>query len=183
MRNPQQRWACAVDFRRGLDWTTAGTYHGAAITEHHRARRDRQADPFRARSSPLERHGSLLGELEAPYEVLSALARILEDNEGSPGIAVALERICRQMMRKMAELKRALAESPYPFEHADGRVSVADYALKSLPVGSVSGRIHGSAGEMLEKLNVLRYRILGELIRVALEVEGALGFARLAPVE
>ena len=96
---------------------------------------------------------------------------------------MALKWICRQIKEKMAELKRTLAESPYPFEHADGHVSVADYALKSMPVGSDPGRIHGSAGEMLEKLNVLRYRILGELIRVALEVEGALGFARLAPVE
>lgn len=79
----------------------------------------------------------------------------------------------------LREIQQALAMAPYPFEHAKGPHTLADYVLPSLPESEDVGGVLQAAGETLETLGRLYIRMVGELVLVAEEIEALLGLPRL----
>ncbi len=79
----------------------------------------------------------------------------------------------------LGEIQQALAAAPYPFEHAKGPCSLADYVLPGLPDSHDLDAVFQTAGEALETLNRLFLRMIGELALVAEQVETLLGLPRL----
>jgi Zn-dependent protease with chaperone function len=70
-----------------------------------------------------------------------------------------------------------LGDTPYPFEHARGPVSVADYAVPTKPRANI--QIIGDAGGALERLQILYGRCWGDLARLVERVEGAVGLPEM----
>jgi hypothetical protein len=68
----------------------------------------------------------------------------------------------------------------YPFDHAQGEVTLGRFAIPSLPDSSAIGDLLQVGETALDRLVPLYARILGRLALAALEVERALG---LPPLE
>jgi hypothetical protein len=68
----------------------------------------------------------------------------------------------------------------YPFDHAGGEVTLAKFALPSIPEATAIGDLLGVAETTLDRLLPLYSRILGRLALAVEEVERAVG---LLPVE
>lgn len=79
----------------------------------------------------------------------------------------------------LSEIHKALAAVAYPFEHAKGLCSLAEYALPSLPSPQDLEATFQVTGEVLQTLGGLYLRMMGELVLVAEKVETMLGLPPL----
>lgn len=79
----------------------------------------------------------------------------------------------------LGEIQQALAAAPYPFEHAKGPCSLADYLLPNLPDSENVRAVLQAAGDTLRTTRRLFLRMMGELALVAEQVETLLGLPRL----
>ena len=122
-----------------------------------------------------------LDELRSQQPSLRAMEMILaetdEEAEDAP-VAQALE-LLRGQCDQLNEFRRLTANYPYPFEHADGEISIAQYALRS-PASphNLSGTLV-AAEEVVDNMASLYYRTMGELAQIAERVEAACGLERI----
>ena len=87
--------------------------------------------------------------------------------------------------RGLQALRERLGRAAYPFEHAEGAVSIGRYALDDLPDAHDLEAVLAAGEEMLNRLYMLYFRIMGRLAATAEAVESALGLAPLPdpPIE
>ncbi len=127
----------------------------------------------------LSRQIPALLELRDSYVALGILLKNLEGNEEKQSL---IEEIKSQMVRcwrQMGEIRQTLSQS-YPFDHAKGSITLAQYALETMPRNDELGPICDACSQLLDKLPSLYARVAARLAVIAEQVEDAVGFKRLA---
>ena len=85
------------------------------------------------------------------------------------------------LRERLVELSTAMGRAVlYPFDHAQGEVSLQQFAIPSVPDARAIGELLEVAQTALDRLLPLYSRILGRLALASEEVEQALG---LRPLE
>ncbi len=125
----------------------------------------------------MERNWVHLAELNTNVQHLSMLAANAAQYGEEEAFQREAERVVRETHDIMRLLARRLSETPYPFEHAQGAVAVADYAVPSRPEATM--RIIQDAGAALDRLRSLYGRCWAELARLVERVEASVGFPSL----
>lgn len=64
----------------------------------------------------------------------------------------------------------------FPFEHADGRLSLSQYMLPKLPAKDDVAEVLGGAEKLVENYHYVYFRSIGALAHICQRIEGALGF-------
>jgi hypothetical protein len=76
-------------------------------------------------------------------------------------------------------IRHALRGAPYPFEHAKGPTTIAEYVLPGGLEENNLVAIYEAGGAILENLSGLMVRIVGRLASIGEQVESALGLPPL----
>ena len=84
------------------------------------------------------------------------------------------------MFGQLSHFKQLFNAVDYPFDHADGAISVGTFLLKFVPPSDEIGELLSAAGNLGEKLVELNSRIVSRLCVITESVEGAFGLAPLA---
>jgi len=110
---------------------------------------------------------------------LAGLIELLEARRKNQTFVDGILHQSSQVHACLVEIRNALAAGAYPFEHAKGPCSLADYILPALPDSEDLAAVFHAAGEVVQTLPDLYFRMMGELARVAEQVESLLGLAPL----
>jgi Zn-dependent protease with chaperone function len=118
-----------------------------------------------------------LVDLGVNAQHLSILAAGAEQYAEKEEFNKEAERMVRETHDVLQRLCGRLSETPYPFEHAHGPVSVAEYAAPTKPRANIN--IISDAGGALQRLQTLYGRCWGELARLVERVEGVVGLPEM----
>jgi len=81
----------------------------------------------------------------------------------------------RGMVEYMRDCRDGLDRTDYPFEHAEGEVSIGRYLVQQLPHERDTVRVLDAGATFVNNLGALYLRILSRLAHTALRVEAAVG--------
>lgn len=79
----------------------------------------------------------------------------------------------REIRKLLNGLRDLLKDSPYPFEHAAGQISIADSVLAAVPDSDDAETVYRAADEATNKLQLLYARLLASVASYADRVEAA----------
>ncbi|HYF00674.1 MAG TPA: hypothetical protein VEJ18_17265, partial [Planctomycetota bacterium] len=113
---------------------------------------------------------SLLDDFSAAALLLGSL----QENQGHEGLISQLQAASERWRKGLAELWPGLARAAYPFEHAQGQASLADFLIGRLPANGAFGDILEALQSLGQKYYTLYLRVLGRLCRISERVEAAL---------
>ena len=119
--------------------------------------------------------GGQLTQLRNGLPELRVLAILASED---PEDEILLRDLTRAMDKRnevMLDLRRMLQENPYPFEHADGAVTMAQYAVPRMPSRRDVQDLHDLVVDCLDNMDTLYVRCMGELALIAEKVEAAVG--------
>lgn len=112
----------------------------------------------------------------------ASLGLLLEGINGNEKNQVLIGEIVDLMKNLHAQLLAIRSQCErfvYPFDHADGQITVAKYILPYAPGSEDLGAIYNGAGLLLSSLGNLYNRSVGRLCTIAEMVEADLGFQPL----
>ncbi|HUU85370.1 MAG TPA: M48 family metalloprotease [Phycisphaerae bacterium] len=119
-------------------------------------------ETVRKEFAPLYAMYSLIGESGPDEDLARQTLQLMEDQR-----------------ENLAEIRTLLSNHPYPFEHADGRITLTQYAIPTVPTrDDLTGMLRAS-DRVMDNLDSLYVRLMGELARIAEQVEAALGLRPL----
>ncbi len=96
----------------------------------------------------------------------------------------ALIRSGKLIHESLTALKWKLGDGiPYPFEHAQDRISLGSYALPSVPDEKAIGDLFQAGSDVQDRIFALHHRVLGRLTATAEAVEKVIGLQPLKPPE
>ncbi|MDB5349138.1 MAG: Zn-dependent protease with chaperone function [Planctomycetota bacterium] len=122
---------------------------------------------------------SLVETLKAHQALLGVLSK-WQGNEQNAKMHNAIRRAGKVLHDQLQELSWKLGNAvAYPFDHAEGMISLAQYALPKMPGADDINELLDAAGNALDKMVPLHYRLVGRLMLAAEEVEKALGMEPL----
>jgi hypothetical protein len=110
---------------------------------------------------------------------LVALLGHLQGHERNETLIREVLDYSRRVRGQMSDLTLAFQQIDYPFDHAEGAVTVGSYLLKMLPPEEEVGAVYQAADDLLDSLVALYVRALGRLCLIAEAVESDLGFQPL----
>ena len=114
----------------------------------------------------------------------AGMAAILENFEGNEQNAKLHQAILaegRGIHDKLEELKAALGHDlPYPFEHAKGEITLAEFAVPTVPEANDIGELLEASDRAMDHLTTVYIRLLGRLAVIVERVETFLGLPVLA---
>jgi hypothetical protein len=102
------------------------------------------------------------------------------DPESAACVRSVLETRTRHMHERISGLRAALAETPYPFDHASGPIALSKYLLRSLPDSEDLGAVLQAGADIQQGFQMVYFRALGVLALAAEELEGAMGLKPLS---
>ena len=112
------------------------------------------------------------------------MAAILENfggNEQNAKLHQAILAEARVVREKLEELKAAIGDGlPYPFEHAKGEISLAEFAVPTVPEANDIGDLLDASVRAYDHLGTTYGRLLGRLAMIVERVEAFLGLPVLA---
>jgi hypothetical protein len=117
----------------------------------------------------LRHHFVLLGTL---------LSRCNENNNREDLVNCALNR-SRAVTQDLSKIHNALAQRPYPYDHAEKGMSLARYVVIGVPASDSVGEVMGAAEAALDAFYGLYGRIMSDLAARAEKVEASLGLPPL----
>ncbi|NOX57259.1 MAG: M48 family metalloprotease [Planctomycetes bacterium] len=120
---------------------------------------------------------STLTELRNEQLTLRVMINLLADDfeSWSERLLSPAQRIAIKQHGTLSDLRSTLSNHTYPFSHADGRRSLAEYAIGKLPARDEIGDIGVIGDQTLDHLESLYHRVMGELAQVAEGAESAVG--------
>lgn len=123
---------------------------------------------------------TLMKAVEAHQALVMVVDKWAAGHAGDERVRNAVLRAGRIVHEMLTELRWKLGESiPYPFDHQDGLISLARYALPAVPdAKDIDGLLH-VGGMAIDKVIPMHYRLVGRLMLAAEAVETAL---RLKPL-
>lgn len=113
---------------------------------------------------------------------LGILLNNFEGNEQNHLMSNRIRQTAQLVVQCMHTSLHQLVNFPYPFAHADGRISIAIYVRKELPDPNNIEDVFSATGETLDKLMSLYYRALAHLAVTAEKVERAFNLPMLPEV-
>lgn len=122
-------------------------------------------------------------QLRNQRAALGILVDNLQGNHENQSLIGEIKSRMRTMGQSIRTIHAGLGNERYPFDHAKGDISLADYALEKLPDPEDLGAILNAGSEMMDKLASLYVRMMARLTDAALEVETALGLPALPDPE
>ena len=114
------------------------------------------------------------------YDSLLAVLAKWPGNEQNPLMHDAAHRACKVLAGHLTHLQAMLGDEViYPFEHHEGSITLAQYALPEIPgAKDIDGLIH-VASNAIDKTIPMHYRLVGRLMLAAEAVEKSLGLEPL----
>jgi Zn-dependent protease with chaperone function len=138
---------------------------------------DKQFEALQALSAQMP----TLASLYPRHATLGGMIEALQNGKGDQSDLID---VVRDLMRKVqpaaATVRKALAHTAYPYDHAKGPMSLAQYLMADAPIADDLGSIYNTLGQALELAPALYVRLLGQLVSVATAVENACGLASAA---
>lgn len=135
---------------------------------------------------PVARHvgRQVIPSLMKTVEAFRALQLIFErwaaGNATDPRAANAVKRGLKILSVMLHDLRKSLGESiVYPFDHQEGIISLAAYALPTVPDDQDVDGLMDAAESAIDKTIAMHYRLVGRLMLTAEAVEKALGLEPL----
>jgi hypothetical protein len=120
-----------------------------------------------------------MNNLRTARAVLDILVRqIRPDRESSRLFGVITEKLA-DLQEQLKDLHRDLRPQPYPFEHAQEGINLAQVAIPTMPAANDLDGLFGMSAHALERLLEIYGRLLGRLAWMAEKVEEALGMPPL----
>ena len=116
-------------------------------------------------------------ELRGAQIQLVAMAEAISGEELNQSQTNQILRSMEDHQRLHLEIRDGLKESRYPYEHAEGEVSISRFAMSQLPSRNNLGATLSASGNAIDNLDALYLRAMGELAEIAEGVETALGIA------
>ncbi|WP_165073901.1 M48 family metallopeptidase [Paludisphaera rhizosphaerae] len=116
----------------------------------------------------------------AARNVLLTVLGCYQKDDKNANLHRAIMTASADLQRQLVELYQAIGEDlEYPFAHAKGKVSLAEFALPGVPNPDDVGPLLQVSEHAADRLVPLYYRILGRLAVIVERVETALGLSRL----
>ncbi|MBK7403223.1 MAG: hypothetical protein IPJ41_00980 [Phycisphaerales bacterium] len=123
-------------------------------------------------------HGAVLG-LQQTILAIEAVSDGLRRESRQPAVTRFLA-LVDQARGRLHELRLPFLDTPYPFDHARGEVSVGAYLLDREPAPTDPRAVYAAAIGCVESFSSLHFRILSELAQIAERVEQLAARARAA---
>jgi predicted Zn finger-like uncharacterized protein len=127
-----------------------------------------------------------MAKLNKAMQASGIVVTIYQSGKNSQDEAMinALLRSARLIHESLTELKWKIGEAiPYPFEHAQERITLGRYALATVPDPQAVGDLFQAGGETQDRIFPLHNRVLGRLTATAEAVEKAIGLQPLKAPE
>jgi hypothetical protein len=118
--------------------------------------------------------------LNTRFDAAALLLNNLDGNEQSEQLITQIKRHMLDLVETIRRIRQGLDTSPYPFQHAQGKISIAELALEKMPATQDIGQAMSAAEQMLDHLLGLYLRIIGRLAWIGEQVEAVHGLAPLA---
>jgi hypothetical protein len=124
-------------------------------------------------------HGSIL-ELRNTNGTLAALLGHIEGNERNETLVREVLDYVSRVRKQMSDLKSLFERVDYPFDHAEGQMSVSSFLIKVVPLEGQIGAVFEAANEVVGKLLDMYARATSRLCAIAEAVEADQGYQPLA---
>ncbi|MBC8872379.1 MAG: M48 family metalloprotease [Planctomycetes bacterium] len=111
---------------------------------------------------------------------LALLFHNLDGNENNESLTGVIIERAKALRESLAHVHEVVGDTPYPFDHAQGQISISDYMIPNIPAEQDVGALYETADHLLERLPDLYSRVAGRLAEFAERIEQVLG---LAPLE
>jgi hypothetical protein len=121
-----------------------------------------------------------LAETFKAHQCLLLVLSRWSGNEQNERLHNAIRRAAKLLADQLLLLQGSLGGMvAYPFDHAEGMISIGRYALPNLPPATDVEGLLSTTQEAINKMIALHYRLVGRLMLAAEEVEKALGMPPL----
>ncbi len=147
------------------------------------------ADLQKRRQKLLRANGLLAEQLPSAltlfnqHAMMQMCLQLLDANSENETAAKLLRKTATEVVQIVRGLHASLNHQSYPFDHARGEISIADYILAELPDHENLGAYFEASETMSTTLARLYSRTLGGLCLIAEQVEKAVGLPPLPNVE
>jgi len=137
----------------------------------------------------LIRDGRLISEIIGGLPTLQILFRrtaVLVSRLGNRRNQKLLEAIFRQMegmSARLNEIHEKLSGKPYPFDHADAKITLQEFVIPQMPEPMDLPGLVIVTQQLVERLYVLQVRMFARLAYAAEKVESVLGLPKLPEPE
>jgi len=124
-----------------------------------------------------DRSRGSLDSLRHEQLALRAMTNLLADNAElwSEQLLAPAGRIAIKQHGALTDLRMTLSNHNYPFSHGDGRLTLAGYAIGTMPSRGEIFEVTLTVERALDRMNSLYNRIMGELAQIAEATEAAMG--------
>lgn len=127
-----------------------------------------------------------LTQIDGVFDVITALHRenlplfamefvLSEDSDPDENLINQAVSLTDGQQQRLADLRITLKEHPYPFDHADGKVSLGRYAIGQMPERRDISGTRATVEWTVSNISSLYIRCMGELAQIAERVEEVLG--------
>lgn len=86
----------------------------------------------------------------------------------------AMERLAAELCQLIGKIQAGIRDFKYPFDHARGSITVAEYARYEKPCTHEFERVFQDANAHVERLFALHYRLVGRMLLAAARAEDEL---------
>ncbi|HUR46493.1 MAG TPA: M48 family metallopeptidase [Candidatus Saccharimonadales bacterium] len=149
----------------------------------------------------MENRESLLAEAKLLLPILGCLGKMLprlremvqqrdgflillknRGNQANPAaVDQEIDRVGRELRNTLEEVQSGLKEHMYPFSHAQGQLTLRDYAKHGKKCDNEFELLYLDSSAHVERLFTLHYRVLGRLLVIVSEVEKTLSLLTSNP--
>lgn len=123
---------------------------------------------------------AVAAEMPAVHDIATKLPGFasLAQNRGNHSDPAAVDKaiaeIANELKTAVEEIQSRLANYEYPFAHARGRLTVAEYARTEQKTEHELQRVYVGASDLVDKLFALHYRLVGRILSAADAAERSL---------
>ena len=114
-------------------------------------------------------------KLRNEFAALSLMLRIIGGQEVSNEIIANVKSRVEKLVTHLHVFSDRFAAVDFPFEHADGRISLTKYMVPSVPTSDQIGETLGAAEKLLDNYHYVYFRSIGGLAETCQRVEEQLG--------
>lgn len=114
--------------------------------------------------------------------LLEDALRVAADEPDSTAANAILEGQTRSVAETLRARRMELRDAPYPFAHAQGMIPLANHLVAEVPPEREPADVLAAFGTYEENLAATHAKLLGRLVAIAVQVEGALTPAPAAAV-
>ncbi len=116
-----------------------------------------------------------IAETRNHFSAFGTLLQAVSGQEVGTEVIAKLMEQSKMINANLGKLKDAMSTLLFPFEHADGQITVAHYLVPTLSQSEDFADVAQAGHKMLEQFHFLYFRCVGTLAHFCLQVETALG--------